>query len=192
MILLEAVVRKCSSKWCFWKFCNIHRKTLVLETLFNKVEGLKASYTGLKDSYTGFFLWILWNFLEHFFFYRTPPVAAFLLSYCFSQHNLYSRPDNCPWGKLPSPPRQLPPGQLPLRNIASGFLLPDNYPKDNCPLTIYPWKLPPEENCLSDDCRLHNCPSDKWPRGKLPSRKIVPRINYTRDIFSQESEIAVL
>ena len=35
-----AAVRRCSSKKVF--FCNIYRKTLVLEFLFNKVAGLKV------------------------------------------------------------------------------------------------------------------------------------------------------
>ena len=90
-------------------------------------------------------------------------------------------------GQLPSrktAPWTVPPGLLPPRMIASGLLLLGNYPKDNCPLTIYPWKLPPTKIAFRMICRLHNCPSDKWPQGKLPSRKIVPRINYTRDIFS--------
>ena len=33
--------RRCSIKSCFWKSCNIHRKTPVLKSLFNKVAGLK-------------------------------------------------------------------------------------------------------------------------------------------------------
>ena len=51
------------------------------------------------------------------------------------------------------------------------------------PLTIYPWKLPPRKIAFQMICCLHNCPWDKWPWGKLSSRKIVPRINYTQDIF---------
>ena len=82
-------------------------------------------------------------------------------------------PDNCPREILP-----------PTRIIAPGLLLPDNYPKGNCPLTIYPWKFPPRKIAFRMICRLHNYAADKWPRGKLRSRKIVPRINYTRDIFS--------
>ena len=80
-------------------------------------------------------------------------------------------------------------GQLPPRNIASwmiasGLLLPDNYSKDNCPLTISPRKWLPKKIAFRMICRLHNCPSGKWPPGKLSSRKIVPKINYTRYIFS--------
>ena len=88
-------------------------------------------------------------------------------------------PDNCPRGKLLPPPRIIAPWM-----IAPDLLLLDTYPKDNYPLTIYPWKLPQRKIVFRLICRLHNCPSDKWSREKLPSRKIVPRINYIRDIFS--------
>ena len=36
----EATVRRCFTK-CSWTFCRIHEKTLVLESFFNKVAGLK-------------------------------------------------------------------------------------------------------------------------------------------------------
>ena len=39
----------------FENFATFTGKHLCWGTLFNKVEGLKASYTGLKDSCTGFF-----------------------------------------------------------------------------------------------------------------------------------------
>ena len=68
--------------------------------------------------------------------------------------------------------------------IAPGLLLPENYPEDNCPLTIYPQKFPTRKIVFQMICRLHNCHSDKWPEGKLLPMKIVPMINYTRDIFS--------
>ena len=99
-------------------------------------------------------------------------------------------PDNCPPRTVAPEDNYPPPRPPPI--IVPGLLLPGSYSKDNCPLTIYPWKLPPRNIAFRMICRLHNCLSDKWPRGKLPSRKIVLRINYTRDIFSQESEIAVL
>ena len=51
-----------------------------------------------------------------------------LLDYCV--------PDHCP------PEENCPPRQLPPRKIAPGLLLPENYAKGNCPLTISPWKLP--------------------------------------------------
>ena len=38
----EAVFRRCSSQQVFLKILQIHRKTLVLESLFNKFKGLKA------------------------------------------------------------------------------------------------------------------------------------------------------
>ena len=85
--------------------------------------------------------------------------------------------ENCPLGILP--PRVIAPWMT-----VPGLLPPDNYHKDNCPLTIYPWKLPPRKTAFWIICRLHNCPLVKCPRGKLSSRKIVLRINYTRDIFS--------
>ena len=114
-------------------------------------------------------------------------------------------PEWLPHGLLA--PRQLPPRIIaPEENcttpriitlcmIAPGLLLPDNYLKDNCPLTISPWKLPLRKIVFWMIYCLHNCPSDKWPRGKLPRpapRKIVPRINYTRYIFPQESENVLL
>ena len=37
LLCLEAVVRRCSSKKCSEKFCKSDRKTLVLESVFNKV-----------------------------------------------------------------------------------------------------------------------------------------------------------
>ena len=85
--------------------------------------------------------------------------------------------ENCPQGILP-------PRIIALWMIAPGLLLLVNYPKDNCPLTIYSWKLPLRKIAFQMICCLHNCPLDKWSWGKLSSKKIVPKINYTRDIFS--------
>ena len=106
--------------------------------------------------------------------------------------------DNCPpdyWPQRQLPPRKIAPqlinrednyprGELSTWMIAPGLLLSENYPKDNCPLTIYPWKLPPKEIAFRMIFRLHHCSSHKWPRAKLPSRKIIPRISYTRHYFS--------
>ena len=39
---LGAAIRRCFSKWVFLNIPNIHRKTFVLESLFNKVTGLMA------------------------------------------------------------------------------------------------------------------------------------------------------
>ena len=101
----------------------------------------------------------------------------------------YCSPDNCPRGKIP--PDDCPRGYISWEKLPSppGWLPPDhcsfeNYPKDNFLLTISPWKLPPMEIVFWMICCLHNSPSDKWSRGKLPSRKITPKINYTRYIFS--------
>ena len=43
MLHLEAVVTRCSSKWVFVRFQNFHRKTPVLESLFNKVPDPQTS-----------------------------------------------------------------------------------------------------------------------------------------------------
>ena len=53
----RAVYRTCSSKKMFLKFCEIHWKTLVLETLL-----------GFRPTTLSIF--------KNIFFYRTPPVAA--------------------------------------------------------------------------------------------------------------------
>ena len=60
-------------------------------------------------------------------------------------------PENCPLDDCP-PLGQLPPREIAPRTIASWIiafwmipprlLFPDNYPKDNCPLTISPWNRP--------------------------------------------------
>ena len=39
----EAVTRRCSAKGCFEKFRKIDRKTLVLESHFNKVVGCRPA-----------------------------------------------------------------------------------------------------------------------------------------------------
>ena len=57
-------------KWCSYKFCKIHRKTPVPESIFNKFAGLTAFGLQLylkRDSSTDFFLWILGSFEEHLF-----------------------------------------------------------------------------------------------------------------------------
>ena len=56
----------------FWKFCNFHRKTSVLDCLFDKVSGAFRPLPFLKtDSNTGVFLQILQNFYKHLFLYNT-------------------------------------------------------------------------------------------------------------------------
>ena len=45
-----------------WKSLNIHRKTSMFESLFNKVAGLNACNSIKTDSNTGLFPWILQNF----------------------------------------------------------------------------------------------------------------------------------
>ena len=61
---------------CSSKFCNIHRKTTpVLESLFNKVAGLKAS-NFIKKRYLHVFSCEYCKILKNTFFNRTPPVDA--------------------------------------------------------------------------------------------------------------------
>ena len=54
-------------KKVFWKTLPIHRKTAMLESLFNKVTGLQACIFIKRDFNTGVFLWTLWNFQERLF-----------------------------------------------------------------------------------------------------------------------------
>ena len=58
---------------CSLKFCSIHRKTPVLESLFNKVASFQEE--GKKRLNADVFLTMLQNILWHLL-YRTPPVAA--------------------------------------------------------------------------------------------------------------------
>ena len=97
-----------------------------------------------------------------------------------SPHRTIAPKDNCP--------RRILPRIIVVKIIVPGLLLLDNYSKDNCPLTISPWKLPRRNITFRMICRLHNCFLDKWPREKLPPRKIVPRINYTRYIFFPKNQ----
>ena len=48
-------------------FFNIHRKTPVLESLFNNIAGLQACNFIKRDSNTDAFLWILRNFRSTYF-----------------------------------------------------------------------------------------------------------------------------
>ena len=63
-----------------WQFHNIHRKTHVLESLFNKVAGLQS---------TGVFLWILGIFKSSFFIehLRCPPSVSCNLNPLMSGDN---------------------------------------------------------------------------------------------------------
>ena len=69
------------------------------------------------------------------------------------------------------------------RVTGPGLLLPENFPKDKCPLTISPWKLTPKKIAFRMICCLHNWPSGKWSQENCPQENS-PRINYTWDIFS--------
>ena len=81
-------------------------------------------------------------------------------------------------GHLHPPPRIIAPWVT-----APRLLLPENFPKDNCPLTISPWKLTLKKIAFRMICCLHNCPSGKWSQENCPQENS-PRINYTWDIFS--------
>ena len=95
----------------------------------------------------------------------TPPPKIIALRTIASEDNCYRGklpPDNCPFpGQLP--PRIIAPEKNCLRifapwMIAPGLYLPDNYPKDNCPLAISFWKMPPMKIVFRVICGLHNCP----------------------------------
>ena len=61
-----AVGHRCSSKWCSWKFPNIHRETSVFESLFNKAAGMRVfSYEYCEIFKNIFFIEHLW-WLLHF------------------------------------------------------------------------------------------------------------------------------
>ena len=62
---IEAAVRRCFSNKCSSKFLNTHRKTSVLESLFNN--GVSSTQV-FSCEYCEIF--------KNSFFYRTPPVAA--------------------------------------------------------------------------------------------------------------------
>ena len=72
---------------CSKNFSNIHRKASMLESLFNKVAGLRPA-TLLKKRLQRRCCHVnIAKFLRRAFFYRTPPVAASpstseILSYC--------------------------------------------------------------------------------------------------------------
>ena len=71
---VEAAV--CNSlKYVFLIVRNIHKKKLVLESLFNRASGLKACKFIKKRIQHRWLLWIQWNFLNTFF-YWVPPLAA--------------------------------------------------------------------------------------------------------------------
>ena len=75
-LLAEAAVCRCSSKKMLLKFRNIHRKTHVLESIFNKETLLE------KDSQV--FSCEYYEVFKNTFFYRTPPVAASTLDRNFT------------------------------------------------------------------------------------------------------------
>ena len=73
-----SAIRKCSSKQVLFKIGNIHRKTSVLESLFNKVASLWA-YNFISTSYQKRLQYRCFPVkIGNTFFYRTPPVTAFV------------------------------------------------------------------------------------------------------------------
>ena len=85
----EAATRGVLYKMLFLKFRNIHRKTPVLDSLFNKLQAWRTDLFLLKrGSNTDFFLWILRNLLEHLL-WRTSENGCFcsewLLKYSLVQ-----------------------------------------------------------------------------------------------------------
>ena len=79
MLLKIGVLKKFTTftgKHLCWILFLIKLLALMPATLFKRV------------SQTGFFLYVHCENFKHTFFYTTPLVAAFLLSYCFSQRTL--------------------------------------------------------------------------------------------------------
>ena len=62
------VIYSCRKTWCSSKFCNIHRKTPVLESLFNKVSGLKACIFIEKYTPTQLFSYEYYKIFKNNFF----------------------------------------------------------------------------------------------------------------------------
>ena len=78
---LELAVCTCFSNNVFLIISqHSHRRTPVLESPFNKIAGLKACNFIKKRVRSRCFLVNISNILKDSFFYRTPPVAAFVLS----------------------------------------------------------------------------------------------------------------
>ena len=78
--IYRSSVCRCSSNRCSWKFHKFYRKTPVLESLFNKVTGLKSCNFMKKRSNTRVFLWNLQKtpfFTEHL---RLLPLSVLYLN----------------------------------------------------------------------------------------------------------------
>ena len=95
-------------------------------------------------------------------------------------------PDNCPRGKLLPrviAPMIIAPRLIVPRRIASRIIDPRTIALKIIDRGQFPpGQLPPKKIAFWMICCLHNCPFDNWPRGKLHPRKIVPRMDYIRDI----------
>ena len=75
--LIEAVFRRCSVKKMLWKFLKqIHRKTLVPESLFQNICGPRSWNFIKKETLTQMFSCEFWDIFINTYFYRTPLVAA--------------------------------------------------------------------------------------------------------------------
>ena len=59
---------------CSEKFRKLHRKALVLESLFKELAGWSPATLLKKDSSTGVFLWSFSKTFKNTFLYGTPPV----------------------------------------------------------------------------------------------------------------------
>ena len=88
----EAAIHRCSSKYVFLKIWQYSQKNTCVGVYFRwscRPEGLHFYWR--KDSNTGFFLWILRNYWEQFF-YRTPSVH-----YTFQNFNVIMEFFGCLW-----------------------------------------------------------------------------------------------
>ena len=103
-------------------------------------------------------------------------------------------PGQLPLGWLPhrqSPPRKIAPRINASLTIASwmivpAFLLPDNYSKDNCSLTLSPWKLPPRKIAFGWFVAYiiaprTNAHEENAPQGNCPEDKLHPRYFFPKN-----------
>ena len=74
-----------SVKQVFLKFCNIHRKIPVLESLFNKVAGLQRVTLSKKETLVQMFSYEFLKILRHVFL-STPPGDCFCKSTGFLEN----------------------------------------------------------------------------------------------------------
>ena len=77
---------------CSEKFHKLHRKTPVLESLFNKVAGLIPATLLKRDAIAGVFMWNLRNFEEHLFEDHLQTTASDQISFSFLHGRTFSWP----------------------------------------------------------------------------------------------------